>query len=156
MAVTAPGGERERKCNFLLNIHNLQCEDLLLFDGLIMCIPQNESAKLERSMCLTDSATSLITDPMLLWTGHQRSIICTDWDSEMNKSTEHDLGQICLAVEQPDTEGRKPTGQRTCTSVKLKANGNPGILSSRHLPPWPFKDNKLRISWGSWVNQKEN
>ena len=65
-----------------------------------MCIPQSESAKLERSMCLIDSATSLITDPMLPWTGHQRSIIfCTEWDSEMNKSTEHDLGQICLAVE---------------------------------------------------------
>lgn len=126
-----------------------------------MCIPQNESAKLERSMCLTDGATSLITDPTLLWTGHQRSTICTDWDSEMNKGTEHDLGQICLAVEQPDTEGRKPTGQSTCTVSSSKLMETPAsyqadIFPAPPRPCRPFKDNKLRISWGSWVNEKEN
>lgn len=33
------------------------------------------------------------------------------------------------------------------TRVTLKANGNPGILSSRYLLPGPVYDDKLEVSW---------
>ena len=78
-----------------------------------------------------DIFDSWCQDPMLLWTGHQRTnSFCTKWGSAMNKGTWHNLEETCLAMEQPDTETKNP--QKTVhTSIKLRAHENPSIFWSR-------------------------
>lgn len=66
------------------------------------------------------------------------------------REQEHRHGALGKAAELCTSQARggKPTGRRQCTGVELKAGGNPGILSGKHLPPQPSLDNKLAGCWG--------
>ena len=104
-----------------------------------MCIPQNELAKLERFRVLIEHTLfSFNYGGQAPHTGIGWSPYALSGTQTWTRVYYQDLGEMCLAMEQASTEGRKPARQRQYIRVTLKANGNPGLLSNRHLLPWSF------------------
>ena len=72
-------------------------------------------------------------DPMLLWTGHQRTtIFCTKWGSEMNRAHATTLRRLAWPW---NSQTRRPkTHKRTCTQCQAQSSWKPQHLLKQTRP----------------------